>query len=380
MIPAAIRRNPFPLFALLRRVAPVLHDRKRGFWIVFDFETGRRVVGDYAAFSSHAAPPGGKPLDWLIFQDPPIHSKLRALVMPAFTPRAIEALAPGIEARADALIDERIATGTMDLVADFADRLPLLVIGDILGIPPQHEPMFRRWSNAIIHLTDAILGGETAERVYRDFRAAKEEMRPYVANLVAERRTSPRDDLLSRLSHLPDADIFNFFQLLLAAGIETTTNLIANAVICLVRNPKQLALVRANRELVPQAIEEVLRYRSPAQLIPRVTRQDVILRGRTIPAGQLVIAVLGAANRDPKQFPNAARFDVTRRPNDHIAFGHGAHYCIGATLARLEARIALTCILDRLESLRLVTTKWAPRSAINVHGPESLPLRFTARR
>jgi cytochrome P450 len=190
--------------------------------------------------------------------------------------------------------------------------------------------------------------------------------------------------LLTRLTEaevdgerLTAEEILGFFQLLLLAGQETTTNLITNAVLCLVEHPDQLARLRAAPELLPSAIEEVLRYRSPFQWFYRVTRRDAEVHGQTIPAGKLVLVGVGAANRDPKQFRDAGRFDITRDPNPHLGFGHGIHFCLGAPLARLEARVALTDILGRLEGLALANDEpWEPRPALHVHGPTRLPVRF----
>ncbi|HET7435751.1 MAG TPA: cytochrome P450, partial [Thermoanaerobaculia bacterium] len=350
---AALLRNPYPLYALMRRVAPVFHDRRHKLWVLFRFDDVRAVLNDPQTFSSRAAPPGGKPLDWLIFLDPPLHSKLRGLVMRSFTPQAIAGLAPLIEARVDALLDAVRARGEMDVVADFAEPLPLMVIADLLGLPPADAigPRLRRWTDAILHLGDAIAGGEIAARAIANFGAAKEEMRPYVLDLVAQRRVQPANDLLSRLvaaevdgERLTDDDILGFFYLLLLAGSETTTNLLGNAVLSLLKHPRELQRPRENPELLGSTIEEVLRYRSPVQLVFRTTTRDVTLRGKTIRAGSLVLAMIGSANRDAHQFARANAFDITRSPS-HIAFGHGAHFCIGAMLARLEAKIALPRLL-----------------------------------
>jgi cytochrome P450 len=202
--------------------------------------------------------------------------------------------------------------------------------------------------------------------------------------LLAPRRSAPKDDLLTRLLHaevdgerLTEEEILGFFQLLLEGGQETTANLINNAILCLVENREQLARLRAAPDLLPSAIEEVLRYRSPLQWVMRTPRRNVEVHGQTIPAGKLVLAVLGSANRDPRQFPDAGRFDIARDPNPHIAFGQGLHFCLGAPLARLEARIALADLLQRLKGLELAGNEpWEPRKALHVHGPARLPIRY----
>ena len=227
-------------------------------------------------------------------------------------------------------------------------------------------------------------GGAEAERTAREFAAVTDEMQAYLTGLIAERRAAPRDDLLTQLiaaevdgERLTEEELLGFFQLLLSAGHETTTNLLSNTILCLLEHPEQLARLRADPGLLPLAIEEVLRYRSPVQTMFRVTRRDLPLHGQTIPAGKLVMPMIGSANRDPRKFPDAHRFDITRDPNPHLAFGHGIHFCIGAPLSRLEARIALGVFLERVKHFELASdTPWEPRRAIHVHGPLHLPLRL----
>ena len=379
MLGDALRRNPYPLFGVLRRVRPVLHDRVHDLWLLFDHASVQRALSDHETFSSRAAPPGGGPLDWMIFTDPPRHTTLRALVMRTFTPRAIAALEPGIRTRAVDLLAPHLERGTLDLVRDFADPLPLAVITTMLGMPPTDRERLARWTGAILGLGDTVTGGDRAARATARYRDAKSEMRPYLGALLAERRAVARDDLLSRLvaadiegERLSDDEIFDFFQLLLLAGSETTTNLISNAVLCFSAHPRQLALVRADLSRLPAAIEEVLRYRSPAQIVFRCTTRDVVLHGRTIPGGKLVLVMIGSANRDDRCFPRASAFDVMRDARPHVGFGYGIHYCLGAALARLEARVALEELITRAPDLRVPSTRWVPRAGLNVHGPQAL--------
>ena len=383
-----LRRNPFPVYRVLRRAWPVCRIPTRDIWVLSDYESVKRALHDPGVFSSRAAPPGGKPLDWLIFLDPPVHTKLRAIVMRTFTPRAVASLEPRIKLLANELLDAVIARGHMDLAVDFAAQLPLLVIADLLGVPAADRERLSRWSDAILHLSDVIYGGERAARAIAVYRAVKLEMQPYVNGQLAERRATPKEDLLTRLveasvdgERLTEPEILDFFQLLLLAGSETTTNLISNAVLCFLEYPEQLRRLRAAPELLPSAIEEVLRFRTPVQMVFRTTTCDVELHGRTIPAGKLVLLLMGAANRDTRQFTDAARLDITRAPNTHIAFGHGVHFCIGAALARLEARVALAAVLDRMDDIRMSGAgRWVPHDALNVHGPRSFPIHFTPRR
>jgi cytochrome P450 len=373
-----MRRNPYPVYDQLRSASPVLQDPASGLWMVFDYEGVNRVLSDPDAFSSRTGH------EWMIFLDPPRHTKLRALISQAFTPRSVAALEPRIRELSRELLDQTVERGEMDLAADYAVPLPTMVIAAMLGIPAADRPRFKRWNDVILNMSYTIgRRDEAARAANEEFRAATVEMDAYVTGLLEERR-APKDDLLTRLlaaevdgERLTHAELLGFFQLLLLAGSETTTNLINNAILCFIEHPEQLARLRAEPDLLPSAIEEVLRYRSPFQWTIRVTRREVEVHGRVIPAGKGVLPVIGSANRDPKQFPDPGRFDITRAPNPHIAFGHGPHFCLGAPLSRLEARVALTDLLGRLKGIALASAEpWEPRQGLHVHGPSRLPIRF----
>ena len=376
-----LRRNPYPAYARLRSTSPVLHVPERGLWLLFDYEGVNQSLTDHEIFSSRHGP-----ADWMIFQDPPRHTKLRALVSKAFTPKSIVNLEPRIRELSRGLLDRVVARGEMDLAEDFAVPLPMLVIGEMLGIPPEDRPRCKRWNDSILAVS-YVFGDDpgAARAVMADFRAITGEMGEYLAALLAQRRAAPRDDLLTRLAlaeldgeRLSDHDILGFFQLLLLAGSETTTNLINNAVLCFIAHSDQFERVQRRRELLPSAIEEVLRYRSPLQWMFRFVAKDVELHGKVLPAESVVLAMIGAANHDPKVFVNPDRFDVARDPNPHLAFGHGLHFCMGAPLARLEGRIALGDLLDRVRGVELASDQpWEPRKGLHVHGPTRLPIRFT---
>jgi cytochrome P450 len=379
-----MRRDPFPAYDQMLSRSPVLHVQALDLWMIFDYGGVKRVLNDHEAFSSSMFTARRANPEWFIFFDPPRHSKLRALITRAFTPRMVANLEPRIRELSRELLDQRIEHGEMDLAADFSVPLPMMVIAEMLGIPAEDLPRFRRWNDAMLSLSFAVPGGDDAAKASQDYFAVKAEMGAYLTGLLAERRTAPRDDLLTKLVeaevdgvHLTEPEILGFFQLLLVAGSETTTNLLNNAILCLIENPDQLARLRATPELLPSAIEEVLRYRSPVQWMFRATRRDVEMNGQTIPAGKLVLPIIGSANRDPGQFPDAGRFDIARDPNPHIAFGHGIHFCLGAALSRLEAKIALPDLLERLKGLALANLEpWEPRKALHVHGPARLPIRF----
>ncbi len=383
-----LRRDPFRVYDELRERSPVLRDPRTGAWMIFDHEGVKRALHDHDAFSSAVTPSTGRAPDWLVFSDPPRHTKLRAILARAFTPQSIAGLEPRVRELSGELLDGALSRGEVDLVAEYAGPLPTLVIAEMIGIPLGDRPRFLRWSEAIMNLAQVVAGGAVAAAAVSEHAAVRGEMEAYVGDLIAARRRAPGDDLLTRLveaevdgERLTDDEILGFFQLLLAAGIETTTNLIGNGVLCLLESPGELARVEAAPELWPAAIEEILRYRSPVQMMFRQARRDVGLRGGTIPAGAFVLAMIGAANRDPGQFRDPGRFDVARTPNPHLAFGHGVHFCIGAPLARLEARVALPDLLARARGLALATdAPWEPRRALHVHGPRRLPVRFTPRR
>jgi len=379
-----MRRNPFPAYEQMRSRSPVLHAPALDLWMIFDYDGVKRVLNDHQSFSSSMFTAQRANPEWFIFFDPPRHSKLRALIMRAFTPRMAANLEPRIRELSRELLGQKIEQGEMDLVADFSVPLPMMVIAEMLGVPLADRPRFTRWNEVMLNLSFAVPGGEGAAKAAQDYFAVKAEMAGYLTGLLAERRTTPRDDLLTKLveaevdgEHLTEPEILGFFQLLLVAGSETTTNLLNNAILCLLEYPDQLARLRATPELMPAAIEEVLRYRSPVQWMFRATNRDVEMNRQTIPAGKLVLPIIGAANRDPRQFPDAGRFDILRDPNPHIAFGHGIHFCLGAALSRLEARIALSDLLERLKGLELANPEpWEPRKALHVHGPARLPIRF----
>jgi cytochrome P450 len=351
MFSEEMRRDPYPIYAQLRATTPVLH--VQGLWVLLGYESVKRALTDTACFSSNVSPTRGEHFEWLLFMDPPRHTELRAIMSRAFTSRSIAALEPRIRALSRSLLRD-----DMDVVADYATPLPMMVIAEMLGLPVEDWRRYARWSEAIVGLGNTI-SGDGAEAASRAFDETHREMAELLRHI--DRRP---DTLLARLtaSRLDELATLRFVQLLLAAGTETTTNTISNALLCFAEHPEH----RAH----PNVVEEVLRYRSPVQLMFRATKHDIELDGTTIPANQLVAACIGAANRDPKQFPDPDRFDPDRPPG-HIAFGHGIHFCLGAPLARLEARIAL----EDLAPYDAVTTDWKPRRMVQVHGPEALRVR-----
>ena len=376
----AVRRDPYPLYSQLRAASPALRvPPPFDAWMIFDYEGVRRVLTDVETFSSQVpAPP------WFIFLDPPVHTKLRGLISRAFTPGVVAGQEARIREISRTLLDAYANRGEIDLATEYSVPLAMRVISGMIGIPESEWARFREWSDVIMRLSFSRSGGEEAEKAKADYRATTAEMAVWIGETIAERLREPQPDLLTRLveaevdgQRLNTNEIQSFIQLLIAAGQETTANLINNLMLSLMENPGELELLRSNADLLPGAIEEGLRFRSPLQWLMRAPRRDVELNGQTIPAGKLVLAVVGSANRDGKHFPDPDRFDIRREPNSHLAFGHGIHFCLGAALARLETRIAISDLLGRFRSLeRAERTPWGPRQARNVLGPASLPIRF----
>ena len=382
-----VRRDPFGVYAQIRSSSPVLHVPAIDAWMLFDYESVRRAMHDHDAFGSSVVPPTGKAPDWLVFTDPPRHSKLRALILRAFTPRSISNLEPRVQAMSKQLLRDwptqgrsRHRLAVCRGAADHGHR------GDARHCSggPRAMHSLERGRNGSQLLGGRRFRGRAGHRPARDGQGGDGRISrraPFSPTRRSSRRPFDRVFALSEIDgeRLSDADLLGFFQLLLAAGTETTTNLISNALICLMDHPDQLARLRAEPTALPRAIEEVVRFRSPAQVMFRQTRQDVEMRGTRIPAGKFVMAVVGSANRDPVQFPDPDRFDIDRHPNPHLGFGHGIHFCIGAALARLEANVALGQWLERFARFEILDPQtWQPRRALLAHGPARLVIQYRA--
>ena len=294
----------------------------------------------------------------IIGADPPDHTRLRALVQKAFAPRALDAMRAPVAEIVARLLDECAGRDEIDVVRDLANPLPVLVIAQMLGVPAEMGPLFKRWSDEVMRFQSS--GRATldemriSQRALFEFRAALEE-------LFAQRRADPRDDLVTALvqaedqgDRLSEEELLATCVTLLVAGHETTTNLIANGQLALLKNPGQMEMLRENPSLMGTAVEEMLRYDTSLQRNRRIVGEDVDLTGQHLRRGQFVMQVIGAANRDPEVFAEPDRFDITRSPNPHIGFGRGIHFCLGAPLARIEAPAALAALLERFPRMRLV--------------------------
>ena len=347
---------------------PVSLDEKTGFWNVYGYQEALSILSDPAVFSSDTSRVFPVPIDPsltegnLVQMDPPDHRQLRRLVSHAFTPKLVAGLAPRISELTHELVDAMAGRDRIELVSDLAYPLPVTVIAEMLGVPASDRDLFRLWVEQLFDPDNQISLATPAEDQARAVEAAVEgnaPMRDYILGHAAERRTRPREDLLTQLvqaeadgERLTDDQVVNFAILLLVAGHITTTLLLGNTILCLDAHPEQAAGLRADRSKLPAAIEESLRFLSPFAVAIRATSTDVEIAGTPVPRDQLVAVWLAAANRDARQFADPHAFDIDREPNAHLGFGRGIHFCLGAPLARLEGRIVLDVLLDRLPQLR----------------------------
>jgi cytochrome P450 len=362
------------LFAWLERArldGPVHYDDRQRSWTVLGHPEVSDVLADPVRFSSDLSELLPRQEDLELFQrgnfvrmDPPRHDRLRRLVSQAFTPKMVAGLGPRIAEITSGLLDARAGEGRFDLIDALAYPLPVIVIADLLGLPASDRPLFRRWADNLLERSDAgpdeSLSQLLSEEAVARFAPAMREMNGYLLKHIRSRRASPADDLTSALVRaevdgvgLSDEEIIGFVGLLLIAGHITTTATLGNTVLCFDEHPDAAAAVRADPALLPVAIEEALRLRTPFPRLARRTTADTALGDADIRAGALVVAWLAGANRDERVFPDPDRFDVHRSPNPHLAFGHGIHFCLGAPLARLEAKIALGILLQRYREIVL---------------------------
>ncbi len=387
--PAPIEKTlqRFDWFTEMRTTNPVFYNEEKDLWEIFLYDDVNRAITDHSVFSN-AEIPGFTDTFMertLIMKDPPDHRKLRNLVNLAFTPRAVNHLSGRITQVAQELLDPFLPLGKMDIVSDIAFPLPAKVIATMLGVPDEDWDIFRRWVGDRRDIDTSSIVVRTPEDVAAMQQKTERQMYDYFARLLDERRSSPREDLISSLSiaevdgeRLDTDDLVSFCLLLLGAGQETTKNLIANAIYCFTEYPDATARLIEHPELMPIAIEEILRFMPPVWFIFRRTVKAVELAGQRIPADELIQIWQASANRDPAQFPDPARFDIQRSPNRHVGFGHGIHFCVGAPLARLEAAVLLPMMLKQLHNLQRV-----PDAPINVVASivyiiQSLSVTFTA--
>jgi cytochrome P450 len=410
------RSDPYSKYRELRDHAPIHYAPESKVWCVSRYDDVFGVLNDPETFSSRAMfvmlmnrgeekPP---PISWkvlkfvarmiwqtrmgpagfanarsLIADDGEQHSALRNIVNRGFTPRVISSWEPRVREITQQCLAERPNGESFDLVRDLAVPLPVAIIAELLGIEPERHADFKRWSDVIVHSMSTPEG--RADPFGPAMSQTFGELVSYLKTITRERRRAPADDLISTIvthqdggNGLTDYDVVNFVMLLLVAGNETTTNLIGNSVSALLDNPDQLAKLQADPRLVAPSLEETLRFDAPIQLLFRSTTREVEMHGVTIPEGAIVTPLLGSANRDERQFPDPDRFDIERRPRSHLGFGFGEHFCLGSSLARLEARCAMDALLPELSTLTRTKGDREWIDSFLVRGPRSLELEKAA--
>jgi cytochrome P450 len=380
------RPNPYPLYARLREtpVAPLAD----GFFVVSSYADIAALLHDPRMSKDQRKTEiplvGAQRIEPrpFLFLDPPEHDRLRRLVMRQFTPARINAMHDRIVALVDELLDAHRDQGRLDVVDDFAYPLPVTVICELLGVPREDESRFHAWADILAHSIDPDPDQKTDQAAMQ----AAQALANYMRELIAARRAQPTDDLLSGLAagdeadRMDDANLVITMILLLIAGHETTVNVITNGTLALLRNPTELERLRDHPERIPIVVEEVLRYEPPVQFVTRFALADIAIDGATIPRGSGIRLMLTAGNRDPRRFRSPDRFDPDRRDNEHLGFGGGIHYCVGAPLARIEAHVALTALARRLVNPRLVEDPPPYRPNAVLRGPRHLLIDLDALR
>ncbi len=392
------KANPYPIYAQLRSTAPVHHvtlPDGRGVWLVTRYDDVASVLKDERFAKDWRNAPSPEQLTHLspvskelaklqignfLYVDPPDHQRLRGLVSKAFTPRLIERMRGRVQAIADALLDAVQDKGEMDPIGDYAYPLAITVITELLGVPAEDRHKFREWSITAVSLD------RTQEYVEKIFVPHMRALTDYLQAISEEKRKEPEDDLISALvraeesgDKLSEDELLGTLFLLLVAGSETTVNLIGNGTLALLQHPDQLQELRDDPSLIEAAVEELLRYGAPFEIsTERFAREDVAIGETVIPKGEVVMAVVAAANRDPERFPEPNTLDITRKDNKHLGFGKGIHFCLGAPLARMEGQIAIGTLLRRMPNLQLKgspeSLTWRP--GLILRGLEGLPVAF----
>ena len=393
--------NPYPVYEQLRTNEPVYWSAANGFWLLTRYadiasliqnpKLSSNRIGAHASrmpdqVKAHFNPFFSAVSSWMLMIDPPDHTRLRGIVNKAFTPRVVENMRALIQQLIDDMLARVKEQKRMELMADVANPLPAMVIAAMLGVPGSDQPQFKAWSDDISMALGAIDSARSKEELLALYELAQKSylaLSAYFKDRVAELRINPRENLLSALiqaeekgDRLTEGELFANCVLLMIAGHETTTNLIGNGVLALVRNPDQQEALRKSPDSIVSAVEELLRYDSPVQKMGRIALADMPVNGREIKQGQLVCFGFGAANRDPDQFASPQQLDINRQPNKHFAFGHGLHYCVGAALARLEGQIVINSILQSLPTLHLEAENLEWHRNFTLRGLKSLPLKF----
>ncbi len=384
----AVQEDPYPTYAWLRDNDPVHHNEAEGYWVLSKYDDVQNAFRDDTVFSNRMGVSIDK-ASWgrhahrtmsILALDAPQHMRLRGLVAKAFTPRRVRELEPRVLELTRKFLDPALAAGEFDWISDFAGKFPMDVISEMMGVPEADRDEVRRLADLLVHREDGM------RDVPDDGIAAAIELVTFYEKLIDEKRREPADDLTSALidaevdgDRLQQAEILAFLFLMVVAGNETTTKLLGNAVFHGFGHPDQLATVYDAPATVKAWVEETLRYDSSTQMLARHVTQDVVLRGRTIPADSQLLLLTGSANRDEEVFPDADRYDLARDTSAMISFGVGRHYCLGANLARLEANLALGYLVDRVSSYDVDVAGARRVHSINVRGFRSLPVSMKVR-
>jgi pimeloyl-[acyl-carrier protein] synthase len=393
--------NPYPIFDEMRSVAPVYWSDANAYWLLTSYsDIVAQIQNDRLSSNRIRAHAGRMPeaakehfrpffaavSSWMLMIDPPDHTRLRGLVSKAFTPRVVENMRGLIERLVAGMLAAVKPTGRMDIMTDLANPLPAMVIAELLGVPAMDQQQFKTWSDDIALALSGIDSAKSKEELLSLYDIAQTsflDLSSYFRERVSELRQRPRENLLYALAQaeeqgdrLSEAELFANCVLLMLAGHETTTNLIGNGVLALLRNPDQRAALLTNPDLIVSAVEELLRYDSPVQKMGRIALADIEIASKVIEQGQLVCFSFAAANRDPDQFAAPNQLELARKPNRHLAFGHGLHYCVGAALARVEGQIAINTILRELPDVALAGEQLEWHRNFTLRGLKSLPVTF----
>ncbi len=389
----AFLSDPYPTYHFLRNEDPVHWSPGVNAWLLTRYRDAMAALRDTrlgreprnvegVEDTKPSQPPGAfrqMQLQWLVFRDPPDHSRLRSLLNKAFTHRVAERLRPKIQEVADDLLDRVQAARRMDVIADYAFPLPVIVIAELLGVPVEDRHQLRQWANDLVGAIDITETPEVIERAGN----VTLQFYDYLRDLLHQRRSNPKDDLMSALiiaeeqgESLSEDELLGMCVFLLLAGHDTTLSLVGNGMLSLLRHPDQLEKLRRDPTLITTAVEEFLRYESPVQLTFRLALVDIEIGGKPIQKGQYVCIGFGAANRDPDQFPEPDRLNVARHPNRHLAFGGGIHFCPGAPLGQMEGQIAISTLLRRMPNLQLESNQAAWRRMVVFRGLKTLPVSF----
>lgn len=382
-----IHEDPYPVYAELREHAPLYRSERHGFWALSRHADVVAAFRDVARYSNRngvsldpaARSPEAQMTMSFLAMDPPRHTRMRALVSRGFTPRRVADLEPRIRELARAYIDGFAESGRCDLIADFAGRLPMDVVSEMLGVPPGDRDELRRQADLVVHREEGVAGIPDAAV------AAVSDILAYFNDHIGRRKEHPAADLTGALlaaevdgDRLSEFEVLAFLFLMIIAGNETTTKLLGNAMYWLWRNPDQRDLVRADASLIPRWVEETLRYDGSTQALSRTVTEPTVLYGKTLQPEDCLVLLVGSANRDGRVFPGADRYDIRRDTSNLVSFGHGVHFCLGASLARLEARVALEELHARLRDYEIDSRGIVRVHSVNVRGFAALPLEFPA--